>query len=52
MIFGTDWSRLEVEAAVSDYFEMLTKELRGESFNKAEHNRDLRRSFVAREGFD
>lgn len=48
MTFGTDWSRLEVEAAVSDYFDMLTKELRGESFNKAEHNRELRSSFVAR----
>lgn len=36
-----DWSREEVEAAVADYFDMLAKELRGESFNKAEHNRHL-----------
>jgi hypothetical protein len=36
------WSRLEIEAAVADYFAMLCKELRGESFNKAEHNRRLR----------
>jgi hypothetical protein len=36
-----DWSREEVEATVSDYFEMLAAELRGESFNKAEHNRGL-----------
>ena len=35
------WSREEVEAAVSDYFEMLAKELRGEPFNKAQHNRAL-----------
>jgi Domain of unknown function (DUF3883) len=35
------WSREEVEAAVTDYFDMLAKELRGEPFNKAEHNRML-----------
>ena len=35
------WSREEVEATISDYFEMLAKELRGEPFNKAEHNRNL-----------
>jgi hypothetical protein len=38
-----DWSREEVEATVSDYFDMLTKELRGEEFNKAEHNRNLQK---------
>ena len=38
-----DWSREEVEAAVSDYFDMLTMELRGEPFNKAEHNRNLQK---------
>jgi len=48
MTAGTDWSRMEVEAAVSDYFDMLTKELRGESFNKAEHNRGLQRGLVGR----
>jgi hypothetical protein len=36
-----DWSREEVETAVADYFNMLDKWLRGEAFNKAEHNRDL-----------
>jgi hypothetical protein len=41
MTTGTDWSRSEVEAAVSDYFNMLAMELRGERFNKAEHNRGL-----------
>ncbi|MGA3182176.1 MAG: DUF3883 domain-containing protein [Verrucomicrobiota bacterium] len=36
-----NWSREEVEATVSDYLDMLAKELRGEDFNKAEHNRNL-----------
>ncbi len=35
------WSIEEVEATVSDYFEMLAMELRGQPFNKAEHNRHL-----------
>jgi len=38
-----DWSHEEVEATVSDYFEMLAMELRGEPFNKAEHNRNLQK---------
>ncbi|HXE42921.1 MAG TPA: DUF3883 domain-containing protein, partial [Candidatus Baltobacteraceae bacterium] len=38
-----DWSQAEVEATVSDYFEMLAMELRGEAFNKAEHNRNLQK---------
>jgi hypothetical protein len=37
----TDWTPHEVQIIVSDYFDMLTKELRGEPFNKAEHNRKL-----------
>jgi hypothetical protein len=36
-----DWSRVEVEAAVADYLDMLALELRGEPFSKAEHNRNL-----------
>ena len=36
-----DWSRIEVEAAVADYLAMLALELRGEPYNKAEHNRNL-----------
>ncbi len=36
------WSREEVESIVSDYFEMLSAELRGEPFVKAEHRRRLR----------
>lgn len=35
------WTHAEVEAAVADYFDMLARELRGEPFNKAEHNRQL-----------
>lgn len=38
----SDWSRLEVEATVADYFEMWSKELRGERFNKSAHNAALR----------
>ena len=36
-----DWTRAEVEAAVADYLDMLAREVRGEQFNKAEHNRAL-----------
>ena len=41
MMAGSDWSRIEIEAAVADYFDMLSRELRGEPYNKAEHNRSL-----------
>lgn len=37
------WSREEVEATVSDYFDMLERELRGEVYSKAEHNRNLQK---------
>jgi hypothetical protein len=36
-----DWSREEVEVAVADYFDMLTKEMSAIPYNKAEHNRRL-----------
>jgi hypothetical protein len=36
-----DWSLEEVEATVAAYFDMLEKELRGESFNKSEARRRL-----------
>lgn len=36
-----NWTREEVEATVADYFSMLSLELRGESFNKKQHNRTL-----------
>jgi hypothetical protein len=42
-------SREEVEATVSDYFDMLAKELRGEDFNKAEHNRNALTSSLGEE---
>ena len=38
----TDWSVEEVELTVADYFEMLRRELNGEDYNKAAHNRELR----------
>lgn len=37
-----DWRRSEVEATVRDYLDMWACERRGESFNKAAHNRALR----------
>jgi hypothetical protein len=36
-----DWTKVEVEATVSDYFEMLAAELSGVPYNKAEHRRRL-----------
>ena len=36
-----DWSAEEVAATVADYFVMLAHELRGEPYNKKEHNRQL-----------
>lgn len=35
------WSRLEVEATVSDYFHMLVQELAGQSYNKTAHRNAL-----------
>src|SRR5712691_3536280 len=43
-----DWSHVEVEAAVEEYFDMLNRWLRGESFSKAEHNRRLRKLLADR----
>src|SRR6185436_1322551 len=43
-----DWSHEEVDAAVGDYFDMLDKWLRGEFFNKAEHNRRLQKLLINR----
>lgn len=36
-----DWSRLEVEAIVADYLQMLTLELAGQTYNKTIHRRKL-----------
>ena len=35
------WTEQEVEVAVQDYFDMLLKEIQGESYVKAEHNKNL-----------
>lgn len=35
------WTAIECELIVADYFKMLTSELAGKSFNKAEHRRQL-----------
>lgn len=35
------WSNIEVELIVADYFNMLSIELKGEKYNKAEHRRAL-----------
>ena len=43
-----NWKSEEVEAAVADYFDMLSKELRGETYNKAEHNRRLQQLLQGR----
>ncbi len=43
-----DWKREEVEAVITDYFDMLAMELRGEDFNKAEHNRTLQKILTTR----
>lgn len=45
---GRDWTREEVEATVSDYFEMLRLETAGAAFNKSEHNMALRQKLQAR----
>ena len=38
---NSDWSREEVRAIVTDYFDMLKAELSGEPYNKSEHRREL-----------
>jgi hypothetical protein len=43
-----DWSPDEVAATVADYFVMLGHELRGEPYNKREHNRKLQLQLNAR----
>jgi len=43
-----DWSRIEVEATVSDYLDMLALELHSTPFNKAEHSRNLLRMLDGR----
>ena len=42
------WSQLECDLAVADYLDMLERELKGESYNKSEHNRILAGKLAAR----
>ena len=41
MARGDTWSKMECEAIVADYIDMLFRECRGEPFNKAKHCRNL-----------
>jgi len=41
MATGEHWSRLEVEACVADYLQMLTLELNGQRYSKAAHAKAL-----------
>lgn len=47
---GVPWNSVEVAAIVADYLDMLRQELRGESFNKAAHNRRLAERLDGRSG--
>lgn len=38
---GTDWTRLEIDLIVADYFDMLREELAGRGVNKSQHNKAL-----------
>ncbi len=38
-----EWSRVEVEATVASYLDMLAAELKGEAYNKTEHRRALQK---------
>ena len=38
---ANDWTEIEVEAAVADYFAMLRLELAGQKYNKTEHRHAL-----------
>lgn len=42
MTTSRDWTEIEVEAIVADYFSMLAQELRGVPYNKSAHRRALR----------
>lgn len=45
---STPWSDKECEMIVADYFEMLTKEIRGDNYTKSDHRRNLRRKLDGR----
>ena len=42
------WSRLEVEAVVADYFQMLRLELAGQKYNKSAHRKAVLAKLVSR----
>ena len=52
MATGADWSRLEVEACVADYLQMLELELNGQTFNKSERIRALMHKLDGRRSAD
>ncbi|MXP25796.1 hypothetical protein GRI39_07045 [Altererythrobacter indicus] len=41
---GEDWTAPEIDAAVADYFAMLTDDIAGIRYNKAAHNRGLQKA--------
>lgn len=43
-----DWSRLEIEAIVADYLQMLTLELAGQSYSKTAHRENLKQKLSGR----
>jgi Domain of unknown function (DUF3883) len=43
-----NWTRLEVEATVADYFHMLTQELSGQAYNKSAHRQTLMLQLIGR----
>ena len=45
---SSDWTDDENDLIVADYFSMLSDELAGHSYNKAEHNRQLQSLLPAR----
>lgn len=47
-VAGSAWTRLEVEAAVAAYFQMLRMQELGQVPNKSEHNRRLQKLIPAR----
>ena len=47
-VTGRPWTDDENDLTAADYFAMLGKQLRGESFSKAEHNRNLQQLIPAR----
>ena len=46
----SNWTCAELDAIVADYFAMLRDEIRGASYNKAEHRRELKRTIDRSDG--